>query len=65
MIAAPREVRLGALHSALSFDRHIPALLEELDLPVVAINAENRPTDVGAITGTASRCWSCQASGTS
>ena len=49
MISSPREVRLGALHSALSFDRHIPALLEELELPVVAINADNQPTDVEAM----------------
>lgn len=46
MISAPREVRLGALRNALSFDRQIPGLLQELDLPVVAINAGNQPTDV-------------------
>jgi pimeloyl-ACP methyl ester carboxylesterase len=46
MTSAPRGVRLGALQSAISFDRHVPGLLDELDLPVVAINAGNQPTDV-------------------
>lgn len=46
MTSAPREVRLGALHNAISFDREIPGLLQELRLPVVAINAGNQPTDV-------------------
>lgn len=49
MTSAPREVRLGALRNAISFDRQIPGLLEELGLPVVAINAGNQPTDVEAM----------------
>ncbi|HTE43329.1 MAG TPA: alpha/beta hydrolase, partial [Steroidobacteraceae bacterium] len=46
MSAAPPAVALGALESALNFDREIPRALQELKLPVVAINAEHPPTDV-------------------
>jgi pimeloyl-ACP methyl ester carboxylesterase len=34
------------MQSAISFGRHVPGLLEELDLPVVSINAGNQPTGV-------------------
>jgi pimeloyl-ACP methyl ester carboxylesterase len=49
MTAAPREVRLGALQNAISFDRQVPGLLEELALPVLAINPDNQPTDVASM----------------
>jgi pimeloyl-ACP methyl ester carboxylesterase len=45
MSAAPPEVALGAMVSSLSFDREIPPALQELKLPVVALNPDNRPTD--------------------
>ncbi len=46
MSAAPPDVALGALTSSMSHDREIPVALQELDLPVVAINPEEPPTDV-------------------
>ena len=49
MSAAPPAVALGALESAVTFDREIPAALRQLDLPVVAINPDNRPTDVASM----------------
>lgn len=49
MAAAPPTVALGALEHAMSFDREIPPALEELNLPVVAINADFRPTDVESL----------------
>jgi pimeloyl-ACP methyl ester carboxylesterase len=50
MSSAPSEVALGALACAMSFDREIPAALRRLKLPVVAINADNRSTDVPSLT---------------
>jgi pimeloyl-ACP methyl ester carboxylesterase len=49
MSAAPPEVALGAIESALSFDREIPPALQELRLPLVAINADAPPTDVASM----------------
>lgn len=49
MSAAPLAVALGSLASAWSFDHEIPRLLSELDLPLVAINAGYRPTDVASL----------------
>lgn len=49
MSAAPLTVALGALEHAMSFDREIPPALEELNLPVVAINADYQPTDVASL----------------
>jgi pimeloyl-ACP methyl ester carboxylesterase len=49
MSAAPTVVALGALESAMSFDREIPGALWELKLPVVAINPDYRPTDVESL----------------
>ena len=46
MSAAPREVALSALEHAISFDRAMPGALRDLGLPVIAINPDNRPTDV-------------------
>ena len=49
MSAAPPAVALGSLESAMSFDREIPRALQELKLPVVAINPDNRPSDVASL----------------
>jgi pimeloyl-ACP methyl ester carboxylesterase len=49
MSSAPPPVALGALQSAMTFDREMPGLLEELKLPLIAINPDNRPTDVPSL----------------
>lgn len=49
MSAAPPAVALGSLESAMSFDREIPRALQELKLPVVTINPDNRPSDVASL----------------
>ena len=49
MSSAPPAVALGALESALGFDREIPAALAAMKLPVVAINPDYRPTDVASL----------------
>lgn len=49
MSSAPPVVALGAMESALTFDREIAAALQRLKLPVVAINADYRPTDVKSL----------------
>lgn len=46
MSAAPPAVAIGALESALGFGRTVPALLQELNLPLIAINPADPPTDV-------------------
>jgi len=45
MSAAPPQVALGALEAALAFAHEIPGALQELKLPVVALNPDNQPTD--------------------
>lgn len=45
MSSAPPAVALGALESALSYGRQMPRSLQELKLPVIAINPDNSPTD--------------------
>lgn len=49
MSAAPPAVALGALESAVSFDRQIPLALQELNLPVVAISPDDPPTDIASM----------------
>jgi pimeloyl-ACP methyl ester carboxylesterase len=49
MSAAPPGVALGAMESAMNFDREIPRALQELKLPVVAINPDYRPTDIASM----------------
>jgi pimeloyl-ACP methyl ester carboxylesterase len=49
MSAAPPAVALGAIESAMSFDREIPEALRELRLPVVAINPVHPPSDVASL----------------
>lgn len=46
MSSAPPEVALGALESAVTFEPQILKALEELNVPVVAINPAEPPTDV-------------------
>lgn len=49
MSAAPPTVALGALESAFDYSREMPHALQELKLPVVAINADDAPTDLAAM----------------
>lgn len=49
MSAAPPAVALGAMESAITFDREIPQALQELKLPVIAINADTPPTDAASL----------------
>lgn len=49
MSSAPPAVALGALVSAISFDREIPRALQELQLRVVAINPDSPPTDIASM----------------
>ncbi len=49
MSAAPPAVALEALESAISFEREIPSALQELKLPVVAINPDSPPTDIASM----------------
>lgn len=46
MASAPPPVAIGAMRSSLRHASEMPALLRELDEPVVAINADDAPTDV-------------------
>jgi pimeloyl-ACP methyl ester carboxylesterase len=46
MSAAPLDVALGAMEAALTFGCKVPALLAELQLPLVAINPDNSSTDL-------------------
>lgn len=49
MSSAPPAVALGALESAMSFGPQVPPALQELKLPVVAINPDNQPTDMASM----------------
>lgn len=49
MSSAPTAVALPALTIATQSEREIPGLLAELKLPVIAINADNAPTDVAQL----------------
>jgi pimeloyl-ACP methyl ester carboxylesterase len=46
MSAAPPPIALAAMEAALNFDREIPDALQQLKVPVVAINAEHPATDM-------------------
>ena len=50
MASAPPEVAVGALASALAYDREMPAALKELKLPVIAINPETPATDLPSMS---------------
>ncbi len=49
MSSAPPAVALGAMESAISFDREIPRALQELQLRVVAINPDSPATDIASM----------------
>ena len=49
MSSAPPAVALGALESAIGFDRKMPLALQALNLPVVAINPEHPSTDTASM----------------
>ena len=49
MSAAPPEIAVGALESSIRYDREIPRALQELELPIVAINTDTPPTDVPSL----------------
>lgn len=49
MSAAPPEVALAAGESALTYASEVTVGLEELSLPVIAINADNPPTDIESL----------------
>lgn len=49
MAAAPRAVALGALESSFTYGRTVTTPLQELGLPVVAINPESPSTDVSSM----------------
>lgn len=46
MSAAPPPIAIATLKSAVTYDREIPGALRELGLPVIAINPDNRATDI-------------------
>jgi pimeloyl-ACP methyl ester carboxylesterase len=49
MASAPKNIALPSLQSALDHHRDMPRLLQELRLPVFAINADNAPTDMNSM----------------
>ena len=50
MSSAPPDIALGAMYAAMSLDREdFPRALRELKLPVIAINADYRPTDTASL----------------
>jgi pimeloyl-ACP methyl ester carboxylesterase len=49
MSAAPLDVALGAMEAAWTFGAAVPALLDTLRLPLVAINPDNSFTDVESL----------------
>ena len=49
MAAAPADVAVASLVSSFTHAAEIPADLEELQLPVIAINPEEPPTDTDSM----------------
>ena len=49
MASAPPKVGVTSIESSFKYAREIPAALAELKLPVIAINADNGPTDVASL----------------
>jgi pimeloyl-ACP methyl ester carboxylesterase len=47
--AAPPSIACPVMESAIGYDREMPRALEELSLPVVAINPDRPPTDVASL----------------
>jgi pimeloyl-ACP methyl ester carboxylesterase len=46
MSSEPPEVALPSVESSFGYSRQMPHTLDELELPVIAINPDNAPTDV-------------------
>jgi len=49
MASAPPAVALSALHASFSYARNVPAALDMLKLPVMAINSDREPTDYDSL----------------
>lgn len=49
MASAPPAVALSAIRSSFRHAREVPALIEALGIPVVAINPDNAPTDMASM----------------
>jgi pimeloyl-ACP methyl ester carboxylesterase len=49
MSSAPAQVGATSIESSFKYAKEIPGALAELKLPVIAINADNGPTDVGSL----------------
>jgi pimeloyl-ACP methyl ester carboxylesterase len=49
MAAAPPQVGATSIESSFKYAREIPGALAELKLPVIAINADNGPTDAASL----------------
>jgi len=49
MSSAPPAIAIDALDHAFSYSRQMPHTLEELKLPVIAINSDNAPTDIASM----------------
>jgi pimeloyl-ACP methyl ester carboxylesterase len=49
MSAAPAAFALAEMKAARSFKREVPLALQELELPIVAINPDYRPTDFASL----------------
>jgi pimeloyl-ACP methyl ester carboxylesterase len=49
MAAAPVAVALAALEASITYDREVPLALQELQLPLVAINSAVPPTDTESL----------------
>lgn len=50
MASAPPEVALSAIRSSFRHAREMPTLIQDLDLPVIAINADEPPTDIESMS---------------
>ena len=48
-VAQGADVALAAMRSAITYDREVPPALQELKLPVVAINPDSPPTDTASL----------------
>jgi pimeloyl-ACP methyl ester carboxylesterase len=49
MASSPKQVSLSAIEHALNYSGQMPRTLQELNLPVIAINPDNPPTDVNSM----------------
>lgn len=49
MSSAPPNIAQPSADAAFSYSREMPRTLERVQLPVIAINPENAPTDVASL----------------